>query len=67
VGVAWEGLMPESSVSLPAQWARLAPEIALGRLVPVIGEVLPFERAMDAVAALDERRAAGKTVVVLRD
>jgi len=67
VGVAWEGLMPESSVSLPAQWERLAPEIARGRLVPVIGEVLPFERAMDAIAALDERRAAGKTVVVLRD
>ena len=66
VGVAWEGLMPRSSVSLPNQWERLAPHVAAGLLVPMISEVLPFDRVVDAIAALDERRAAGKTVIRLR-
>jgi len=66
VGVAWEGLMPISSVSLPDQWERLAPHVAAGLLVPMISEVLPFDGVIDAIAALDERRAAGKTVIRLR-
>jgi NADPH2:quinone reductase len=66
VGVAWEGLMPTSSVSLPAQWDRLTPHLAGGQLAPIISEVLPFERTPEAIAALDERRAAGKTVIQLR-
>lgn len=66
MGVAWEGLMPVSSVSLPEQWARLAPDVARGSLTPVISDVVRFESAPDAIAALDERRAAGKTVVRVR-
>ncbi|MCU1404607.1 MAG: NADPH:quinone oxidoreductase [Glaciihabitans sp.] len=67
VGVAWEGLMPESSVSLPDQWARLVPHVARGLLAPVISDVLPLDRAPEAVAALDERRALGKTVLTVRE
>jgi NADPH2:quinone reductase len=66
VGVAWEGLMPVSSVSLPAQWARLSADVARGALAPVINGVVSLEEAPEAVAALDERRAAGKTVVAVR-
>jgi NADPH2:quinone reductase len=66
VGVAWEGLMPHSTVSLPDQWARLYPDVARGALLPVIQETVPFEQAAEAVAALDERRALGKIVLVLR-
>lgn len=65
IGVAWEGLMPTCSVSLSAQWERLAPVVAQGALAPVIHEVVAFEEAAEAVAALDERRAVGKTVLTV--
>ncbi|MEC5186089.1 NADPH2:quinone reductase [Cryobacterium sp. MP_3.1] len=66
IGVAWEGLMPTTSVSLRDQWERLAPDVARGALAPVIGEVVPFAQAPEAIAALDERRALGKTVLRIR-
>jgi NADPH2:quinone reductase len=66
VGVAWEGLMPVSSVSLPEQWQRLSADVARGSVAPLVREVLPFESAAEAVAALDERRAVGKTVLAIR-
>lgn len=66
IGVAWEGLMPQSSVSLPAQWTRLSDDLARGVLAPVIRDVVTFDQIPEAVAALDERRAVGKTVVVVR-
>lgn len=67
IGVAWEGLMPVSGVSLPQQWARLSQHVERGAVDPVITEVIPFERAADAVAALDERRASGKIVLTVRE
>lgn len=67
IGVAWEGLMPVSSVSLPEQWGRLAEHVLDGALTPVISEVVSFEHAPDAVAELDERRATGKIVVRVRE
>lgn len=67
MGVAWEGLMPESSVALPAQWARLAPDIARGSLAPVVSKVVSLADAPEAVAALDERRSVGKTVLLIRE
>jgi len=66
VGVAWEGLMPVSSVSLPEQWERLSADVARGSLDPLVREVVPFDSASEAVAALDERRAVGKTVLAIR-
>ena len=67
VGVAWEGLMPVSSVSLPAQWKRLSADVARGALAPVISAVVSLSDAPEALAALDERRAAGKTVIAVRE
>lgn len=66
VGVAWEGLMPVSGVSLPEQWERLLPHVARGKVTPLISAVLPLDDAAEAVAALDERRATGKIVLALR-
>jgi NADPH2:quinone reductase len=63
IGVAWEGLMERSSVSLPDQWSRLYAQVARGDLAPVVREVVTFDQAPEAVAALDERQALGKTVV----
>lgn len=37
-----------------------------GRLKPAIGATYPVERAVEALAAIDERRAVGKVVVTLR-
>jgi len=66
LGVAWEGLMAQSSVSLPDQWSRLLPAATEGLLSPVISQVVTIDQAVEAVAALDERRAVGKTVIAIR-
>jgi NADPH2:quinone reductase len=53
----------------PADARRLAgralSEAAAGRLRPVIGQVFPLERAADAHAAMEDRTAVGKTLLVL--
>lgn len=67
IGAAWEGLMEICSVSLSEQWGRLVDGAARGALAPVISDVVPFARAAEAVAALDERRARGKIVLTVRD
>ena len=67
VGVAWEGLMPNSTVSLSDQWARLYPDVARGALMPIVQKLVPMAQAAEAVAALDERRALGKIVLVVRE
>ncbi|MET0888075.1 MAG: zinc-binding dehydrogenase [Mycetocola sp.] len=66
IGAGWEGLMEVCSVSLPEQWGRLAGDVARGALAPVISDVIPFDQAADAVAALDERRATGKIILTVR-
>ena len=65
IGVAWEGLMPVSSVSMPEQWTRLQPHVAKGEIAPVITEVFPLGHAAEAIAYLDERRASGKIVLTV--
>lgn len=65
IGAAWEGLMTHSGVSLPEQWRRLSPWVAQGVVSPVITDVMPLERAAEAVATLDERRAHGKIVLTV--
>jgi NADPH2:quinone reductase len=66
MGVAWEGLMPVSGVSLPDQWARLSGHVVRGDVTPLISSVIPLDEAAEAVAALDERRASGKLVLAVR-
>ncbi|WP_285313475.1 NADPH:quinone oxidoreductase family protein [Pseudarthrobacter sp. fls2-241-R2A-168] len=63
VGVGWGGLMANGRISPHEQWMNLLPEIQSGRFDPVIGDVVPFDRALQAIASLDERRAAGKILI----
>lgn len=42
----------------------LLDDVAAGRITPVIGHVLPLDRAREAVALLEERRAFGKVLLI---
>lgn len=50
-----------------ADWIRLTEraltDLAAGRVTSVVGQVVPFERAADAHAAIEARTVAGKTVL----
>jgi NADPH2:quinone reductase len=46
-------------------WAAIAPQIASGKLDPVIGATFPLEEAADALTVLDERRATGKVLLTM--
>lgn len=49
-----------------ARWARqMMAEAAAGRVRPVIGQTFPLERAADAHAAVENRTAVGKTLILL--
>ncbi len=51
---------------LQEQWAELEPLYAAGAIGPLPLTVLPLERAVDGLVAIDRREAAGKVVVTLR-
>lgn len=53
-------------VSAARDRAELTELWATGRLHPVVGAVFGFERTADALAHVTERRAVGKTVIVVR-
>ena len=42
----------------------LSEDLAAGRLVPVVAESFPFDRAADAHRFIHERRNVGKVVLV---
>jgi NADPH2:quinone reductase len=44
--------------------ARALAEGAAGRMRPVIGQTFPLERAADAHAAIEARKAVGRTLLV---
>jgi NADPH:quinone reductase len=44
---------------------RALDEVANGRIVPLIGQSFPLERAADAHAAIENRTAVGKTLLTL--
>ncbi|MFD0200841.1 MULTISPECIES: zinc-binding dehydrogenase [Saccharothrix] len=49
-----------------ARWAtRMMAEAAAGVVRPVIGQTFPLERAADAHAAIENRTAAGKTLLLI--
>jgi NADPH:quinone reductase len=65
IGVGW-GALRLAEPGYPArQWAELLPDLRAGRLLPPIGARCPLEDATRAVASLEERRAAGKVLLVL--
>ncbi|OBJ67493.1 NADPH:quinone oxidoreductase family protein [Mycobacterium sp. 1274756.6] len=67
VGVGWGAWAATHPGSLTEQWAQLEPLLASGRLPAPEPVVYPFEEAAAAVAALENRTAAGKVVLRIRD
>jgi NADPH2:quinone reductase len=63
VGVAWGGYALSHPDFAAEQWSALASHISSGALRPPIGASFPLERAAEALATLDERRATGKVVL----
>jgi NADPH2:quinone reductase len=61
--VAAERLTPERQRVFTA---RALAEAAAGRLVPVIGQRVPLDRAADAHAAIETRATIGKTLLEVR-
>ncbi|WP_236791467.1 zinc-binding dehydrogenase [Amycolatopsis sp. GM8] len=50
----------------PGFTERILREAAAGRIVPLIGQTYPLARAAEAHAAIESRRAIGKTLLVTR-
>ena len=65
-GVGWGAFAMARPGFIREQWAALKPYLADGLLRPVIGTTYPLAEAGKAIAALDERRAAGKIVLTTR-
>jgi NADPH2:quinone reductase len=63
VGVGWGAFWQTRPGFLREQWTDLLPLLESGRLDPPLGRTYPLERAAEAVAELDERRATGKILV----
>jgi NADPH2:quinone reductase len=67
VGVAWGEFAGRAGGNFfKDQWSRLLPHFESGALDPVLGRSFPLERASEALAELDERRATGNVTVEVR-
>ncbi|WP_326547568.1 NADPH:quinone oxidoreductase family protein [Mycolicibacterium sp. ND9-15] len=66
VGVGWGAWTFTHPNYLAEQWAELEPLLASGKVSAPEPEVFPFERAADAIAALEDRSAKGKVVVAVK-
>ncbi len=62
-GVNWGGYLAFAPQVLTGSLADLMRWYGEGRLSPHVSEVLPLDRAAEALALLQERRATGKVVV----
>ncbi|MDT4920058.1 MAG: NADPH:quinone reductase [Pseudonocardiales bacterium] len=66
-GVAWGEFAIRRPGYLQEQWAELQPLVAAGALAAPIGHRLPLADAAEGLALMDERRAVGKVVLIVRD
>ena len=66
VGVGWGAWTFTHPNYLAEQWAELEPLLASGKVSAPEPEVFPFERAADAIAALEDRSAKGKVVIAVQ-
>jgi NADPH2:quinone reductase len=66
VGVGWGAWTFTHPNYLAEQWAELEPLLASGKVSAPEPQVFPFERAADAITALENRSAKGKVVVAVR-
>lgn len=63
VGVGWGAFALAKPGHVAAEWDALAPHLASGALQPPIGPTFGLDRAADALATIDERRATGKVLL----
>lgn len=66
VGAGWGAFVmakPDANREIGAAVGRL---VQSGAVRPIVGARVPFERAAEALALIDERRAVGKVVLELR-
>ena len=66
MGVGWGAYWVPRPGFLQEQWGRLLPHLEAGRLDPPVGSTYPLEQAGEAIAELDERRAAGKVLLAVQ-
>lgn len=65
IGFWWGDYFPKSPDAVRESLSRLLDWAASGKITPPVSDILPFERAPDALTLLAERRATGKVVVAL--
>jgi NADPH:quinone reductase len=66
VGVGWGAYFTNRREYLREQWEAIRPLVESGKLAPPIGGVYPLERAGEAIAELEDRRATGKVLLKVR-
>ncbi|WP_409426787.1 NADPH:quinone oxidoreductase family protein [Mycobacterium sp. SMC-11] len=67
VGVGWGAWVMSHPGELERQWEALEPLLASGKVAAPQPDVFDLDRAADALAALENRTAAGKVVLRMRD
>jgi NADPH2:quinone reductase len=65
IGVNWGAYKSLDPRVLAASMNELYDMFAQNKLAPVIGQTFPFEKALEALECLRQRRATGKIVVTL--
>ncbi|MGH3683240.1 MAG: zinc-binding dehydrogenase, partial [Natronosporangium sp.] len=63
VGVGWGAFALPRPGFLQQQWQDLLPLIESGQLDPPLGGSYPVERAAEALAEMEQRRASGKLII----
>jgi len=63
-GVGWGAFAMVRPGYMREQWQRLLPMLESGVVDPPIGRTYPVEQVADALAAMEERRTLGKSVLV---
>jgi len=66
IGAGWGAFAMGKPDYVKQVGERVAALVADGHVRPLVGSRYPLERAADALAALDERRATGKVVLEVR-
>jgi NADPH:quinone reductase len=62
----WLTYVSQKREIMEPAWRQLSEWIAQGKLTPVIGQVLPFERAVEGYKLLQEGKNYGKVVLKIR-
>jgi len=65
IGAAWGAWLGTEPECFAAACERLSAMLAEGHIAPIVGAVMPLERAADALRLIEQRRATGKVVLTV--